>query len=98
MDLQKNQGTIFINGDVTLNESIKIKELLSQAINNANKIIIDMKNVSYLDLSFFQLLFAAQKKAKALQKAIFFEDSSLEFIKSSVHEAGFSRAIMVHAR
>ena len=96
MDSQNNQGTIIIDGDVTLNEAQKLQELFSQSIKKTNKIIIDMKNVSYLDLSFFQLLFAAQQKCTALNKDILFNQTSLDFIKSSIDEAGFSHAIMVN--
>ena len=96
MDSQNNQGHIVINGDVTLDDSQKLKDLLSQAINKANIIIIDIKNASFLDLSCLQLLYAAQQKCKALNKEVYYKEASLAFIKLSVDEAGFSHAIMVN--
>jgi len=96
MDSQKKQGIITINGEISLQHAKEIKDLLSKAIDKSNDIIIDLEKVSYIDLSFFQLLFAAQQKCKHLKKNIFFSKSSLDFIKKNISEAGFSHSIIIN--
>ena len=96
MDSQKKQGIITIDGDLSLQYAKELKELFHQAINETNTIRIDLEKVSYIDLSFFQLLYAAQQKCKALKKDIYFNESSLDFIKTSVNEAGFSHSIIIN--
>jgi len=97
IDSQTKQGIITINDEISIQDSKKFKELFNQAANETNNIIIDFENVSYIDLSFFQLLYAAQQKCKALKKGIFFKESSIDFIKKSVNEAGFSHSITVNS-
>jgi len=97
MDSQTKQGIIAINGEISIQHAKKIKELFNQALNETNTILIDFENVPYIDLSFFQLLYAAQQKCKALKKVIFFKESSIDFIKKSVNEAGFSHSITINS-
>ncbi|ETR73929.1 MAG: Sulfate transporter/antisigma-factor antagonist STAS [Candidatus Magnetoglobus multicellularis str. Araruama] len=90
-----NQAVITIIGEIPLLMATEIKALLDQAMTSANVIIIQIKDMSYVDLSFLQLIYAAQKKCLANNKHIVFHDSCVEQLKQYVQEAGFSHAITI---
>ena len=95
IDTQNNQGMITINDEISLQMVKQLKVLFDQAMNETQIIMIHMKDVTYIDLSFFQLLCAAQQKCLANQQRIIFHPSSVQQMKEYVKQAGFSHAIMV---
>ncbi|MBF0452203.1 MAG: STAS domain-containing protein [Candidatus Magnetomorum sp.] len=95
MDLKNKQGVIIIDGEISLQQIKPLKKLFDQAMISTARIMVDMDRATYIDLSFLQLLYAAQKKCLENKKLIIFKKTSLEQIRTCVAEAGFSHSIVI---
>jgi len=96
MDTTNNQAVITIIGEISLLMATKMKELLDQAMKSASVTMIQIKDMSFVDLSFLQLIYAAQQKCLKNRKRIVFHESCVEQLKQYVQEAGFSHTITMN--
>lgn len=68
-------------GEMAIHNISETKKLIEHALENNSNIIIDHENVAEFDLSYIQLLIAAQKQALKDKKKMEIKDNSNEFLK-----------------
>lgn len=68
--------TFKVPGDMTIYEAAELHPILVDAINNHEKVCIDLSQVSEIDSSGLQLMIAVKKAADQANKTIVFESHS----------------------
>jgi anti-anti-sigma regulatory factor len=67
---KKNAGTLILKGNLTLENSPRIKEALMDVISRFKETVVRIEEMDQIDFSCFQLFCAAHKSAVEKKKAI----------------------------
>jgi len=59
-----------LEGMLTIERSREIRDLLQQAIEEEDTLVVDLSHVKGIDLSFIQLLYALRKEAEEDEKTV----------------------------
>ncbi len=91
-----DRNILKLRGDWTIERAGELKPALLEALANSEHIVIDMGELSGLDLSTMQLLCAAHRKSIRLDKQFGFSEQRPETLKRMVREAGLVRTVGCH--
>lgn len=83
--------TLTLDGELTIPYADELKTKLESTLQRGNNVSLDMKNVSEIDISGLQLLYAAQLSSEKTNKR-FTIDNCSEAFKQVVLDAGYSHA------
>ncbi len=67
---KKDTGLLTLRGDLTMQNSEKVKEALLDAVSRFKKIIVHMEKIEKIDFSCFQLFCAAHKTTVNQEKSM----------------------------
>lgn len=83
------KATVLHEGDLTINNTQKIKKEMLSVMNKFKNINIIVKNVDDLDLSYIQLLYSFYKTALDKRKTVALDMELPDDIKMIVRNSGF---------
>jgi len=84
-------ATVTIKGSVTIDHAAELKELLNRVVSEATEVVVNMGNITHLDLAGIQLFCAASRSAEGGGARLLPERSGSEVIHAALMEAGFNR-------
>jgi anti-anti-sigma factor len=82
---------ISINGEMTIQHAVEIKEHILQELADTGELRLDLKGVSNVDLIGLQLICAAHIASIKMGKQFFAAVAANEHFNKIVHDAGFLR-------
>ena len=82
-------GTILMQGDLTISNIEGVKEQVLTAMNDFTNITVKLNDVENMDLSFVQLLYSISKTAKSRNSKIQFDINLSETIQTLLNHSGF---------
>lgn len=83
--------SVVLQGDITIQNITPLKELLLKVLRESASIRIDVTGVTHADLSFVQLLCAAHRQARSMEKPMIFEGCSCDQFLHLAAESGYAR-------
>jgi anti-anti-sigma factor len=86
----KNELKLNIVGELDIDQSETLRNILTEAINQPKPVVIDLENVSEISLTTLQLLCAAHRSATMKNKNISLK-SITDVVRDIVHRAGYQR-------
>lgn len=84
-------AVLSINGAMTVDNSLELKELLLRALNGADHVVFDLEKVTDVDLSCLQILCSAHRTSARLNKKVTLGGIRAEVFLKAVECAGFER-------
>lgn len=91
MENSKGQSLLRFEGDLTIESAMATKEAMLKAFDSPGTITVDLSGVDYADLSFFQLLCSAHKKAVKMDREMVLVGHKDSTMQALVDEIGFAR-------
>ena len=88
-----NSSRLDLNGELTIQRIAELKQQLCSALQDADGLVLNLKEVSRADLTFLQLLCSAHRSAQAAGKFLRCEGVSAA-VDKAVSDAGFLRGNM----
>lgn len=90
-DCREGQGTavLRLEGELNVRRSAELKGELAEALSHSNHLLLDLDEASGFDLSFLQLLCAAQHSAQHDKKRLSLGDVRPKALRELVAAAGF---------
>ncbi len=85
------EGTLTLTGDVTMAEVQETKKAILEAINEVDRLFLDLKKIESVDVSFVQLLCAAHRECFVSEKDIFMDAEMGDTIESLLEKAGYMK-------
>jgi anti-anti-sigma regulatory factor len=85
-----NKGVITLEGELTLPHAEELKGVFIKALQDADEVSIDFKNVRDVDLSCLQLFCAAHRSAVRLKKHVTFSKKPPTALLEAAETAGFT--------
>ena len=79
-----------INGEMTIQNADALKNILIQSLEYENDLVLNLENVTDVDLSGLQLLFSAYKTRMELKKDFTLNGNCPEVFKEAAGDAGYS--------
>ena len=86
-------GTIKLDGALTIQRSTELKEALAGALQQVDRLVLDMEQVSEFDLSCMQLLCSAHRSFLGRKKCLKVLLRSPEEFGSTMKRLGYSRNV-----
>jgi ABC-type transporter Mla MlaB component len=87
---KKKNAQILIEGELVVGSLHKVKEELTAAVSRYSTLTIVVKNVSAIDLTFLQLLFAVKKSLALVHKSFSFHVELPDEITTLLSRSGFA--------
>ena len=84
------QGTLHLSGEITLLQAQDLLALLNQALEASDHVVIDMEEITDIDMAGLQLLCAAHKSAMDLNKHLVMSPNQPDVLVSRVGQAGLA--------
>ena len=91
MGESKNSGTLILQGPITVGGVARLRDELLAALNTVEKVELDLRAVTEIDLAALQLICSAHKTALKMEKCFELIDSSMEMAKNTAGVNGFLR-------
>ncbi len=91
-----NQGTLKLDGNLTLAQAEELRMLLIKAVINVDQVTLEFGNVHEVDLSCLQLLCSAHRSAVRMNKRVAFAGRRPEAFNKVVRDAGYARSTGCH--
>lgn len=85
----EQKATVILNGELTVQNILEIKNMISGAFQNYNTIVIDQTGAVQYDLSYIQLLISLKKSASVQGKIFQLLCNDKPEFKNSVLDAGY---------
>jgi len=91
IDINGTVAAVTLTGGVTIEYAVQLKELLSRVLPDATEVIVNLENITHLDLSGIQLLCAASRSLEGGRTTLVAEWGDGEVVHAALVEAGFNR-------
>jgi anti-anti-sigma factor len=78
-----------LEGDLTIMHAAELKKILQEAIDNSQRVELNLENVTGLDLSCLQLFCSAHRTSLKLSRSISIHSTPPEVLKEAARDAGF---------
>ncbi|MBI4847891.1 MAG: STAS domain-containing protein [Nitrospirae bacterium] len=91
VEKREDNNIVVITGEMTIQNASALRDALIQSTECAEHVILDLKDVTEIDLSCLQLLCAAHRTSVNSQKSLKLKQDYPEILKKAVTEAGYSR-------
>ena len=82
---------LFINGELTIQNASELKRILIESIDNSEHVVLNLDNVTEVDLSCLQLLYSAHKTAAKSNRRFTLNNNCPEVFKKAVKDTGYLR-------
>ena len=82
---------LVISGELTIRFASELRDVLLQAMNGGEQIIIRLENISEVDLSCLQLFCSAHRTALEFFKKLTLEVQNSEIFRERARQSGFLR-------
>jgi anti-anti-sigma factor len=82
---------LVINGGLTIEYAAELKDALQESLKDGARVVLDLSNVTEMDLSSLQLLCSAHKTSVNLKKTLELMEDTGEVFKETVKKAGYMR-------
>ncbi len=90
------QGTLTLDGDLTLAQAEELRMLLIKSIINVDELTLEFGDVRDVDLSCLQLLCSVHRSAVRMNKRVAFSGSRPEAFDKVMRDAGYVRSMGCH--
>ncbi len=84
-------GTVSLTGDLTMMEAQETKKKLLEAIEEVQTLLLDLRTIQSVDVSFIQLLCAAHRECFLSEKGIFIQGEVSTIIETLLERAGYTK-------
>ncbi|MBF0342811.1 MAG: STAS domain-containing protein [Nitrospirae bacterium] len=88
----KKEGQLTLDEELTIQNAIEIRDSLLKAIGSVEHTVLDMKNVTAVDVSFLQIIVSALYTASTLKKNISIVNIAQSFM-DVVEKSGFTHVV-----
>jgi anti-anti-sigma factor len=85
------ETTLIVNGEMTITYAGALRDALIKSLENAERVILDLEDVTAVDLSCLQLLCSAHRTSVQAEKSVELKSAPLGVLKQVACEAGYSR-------
>lgn len=85
-----------LTGSWTIERACELKQLLLESLSDEQHLMVDLREVVEVDLSFLQLLCSAHRTFWGRNKPFSLQDSKPDVIKAFVKNAGYARTLGCH--
>ncbi len=85
------EGTLSLEGDLTMAEAKDTKNVLLEAIGEVDTLLLDLQKIESVDVSFIQVLCAAHRECLLSEKSIFLRDEVSDIMATLLARAGYSK-------
>jgi len=89
--MAEDLNVISLDGNLTIDRGTELRDTVQAALNNTQRLFLDLSHVTGADMSFFHLLYAAQKEATALGKEIHLSGAITEELRGLFVTGGFCK-------
>lgn len=86
----EKQGTLSLGGEITLLQAQDLLALLNEALEATDHVVIDIEEVTDIDMAGLQLLCAAHKTAVDLNKQWVMDPNQPDVLATRVRQAGLA--------
>ncbi len=83
-------GTLTVKGDLDIYKAGELQAALSGALDAAERVGLDFKDVGNMDLSCLQIICSAVKTAAAKDRAVAFRDGRSGAYEQAIKDAGYA--------
>ncbi len=91
---KKDDGhMVSISGALTIESASELRKILVNSISKAGHVVLEIGNVTEMDLSCLQLFYAAHKRAKETGKGFSLKGGCPDVFKKAVEDAGYLRSL-----
>ena len=90
--------SVVLKGAIGIQEAVTLRQKLSSALQEAEELLLDLKQVESLDISSMQLIWTAALTAKKKGKKLRFSVRSTDIFAGLIIDSGFSRFFLPAAR
>ncbi|RJQ58312.1 MAG: STAS domain-containing protein [Desulfobacteraceae bacterium] len=87
----KTKTVLTLSGELTLPFALRLREVLSEAVSQADRVAVKFKQVTDADLSLLQMLCSAHRGAVRRNKQLEIEGKTPEVLTGLIKAAGFQR-------
>lgn len=85
-----------LRGNLTVEHAQELKHVLLDALQDSERIVIELEGITDVDLSFLQLLCSAHRTSMKLGRELTLFGDRSEIFKMAVSDAGFPRILGCH--
>jgi len=89
LDGRESANVVVLEGTVDISSAAELKTALQQALDSGGDLRISLDKASYLDLTAFQLLWAAEQQARRSGVAFRISGQIPDLVSTALAEAGF---------
>jgi anti-anti-sigma factor len=89
LDGSESANVVVLEGTVDISSAAELKTALQQALDSGGDLRISLDKASYLDLTAFQLLWAAEQQARRSGVAFRISGQIPDLVSTALAEAGF---------
>jgi anti-anti-sigma regulatory factor len=89
---EENMRVITPTGGMTIDRAEETKQEILSTLNAVDRVILNLSHVTEVDLSFVQILLAAEKEARVLGKEFRLSGDVTESVRSMFLTGGFCRS------
>lgn len=86
-----DSAILTLDGDLTIERAAEIKKALVIALDNTDRLFVDLEKVSEADLSCLQLLCSAHRMSVSMNKRLMLSGKRSEAFRNLCKAAGFQR-------
>jgi anti-anti-sigma regulatory factor len=97
-DLEQSDGSIVLSldGDCTIEHAAGLKDLLQESMHRGGHILLNLKGVTAVDVSFLQLLCATHRRTLELHKHMAVDPRRPPILHETAVAAGYYRKVGCH--
>ena len=85
------EGVLSLMGNLTMVEAQATKKAILEAIEEVDRLHVDLKEIESIDVSFIQLLCAAHRECFLSKKEIFIQGDAIGTVGEFLEKAGYSK-------
>jgi len=82
-------GVLTLEGEITITEAGELKKALLEGLNRAKQLLVEIENITALDLTCLQLLCSAERSYPEKEKVITFSGKIPEAFRNTAEKAGY---------
>ena len=93
IEKRDDEQVVTISGELTIESANELKKILMKSITKAGHVVLEIGNVTEMDLSCLQLFYSAHKRAKESGKSFRLKGGCPDAFKKAVEDAGYLRSL-----
>jgi anti-anti-sigma factor len=91
IEKEEARTVIVMSGEMTVEHAAGLKDALIRSLEDADHLIVDLRDVTDMDVSCLQLLCSAHRTFAGARKTLEIKSDYPETLKETVREVGYSR-------